>query len=769
MKQKYWRFVRILLLYVLSISSLFSLTLAAQSRERGRLSLTYQGQILNIVYPGDNNREDYFSFFNNIYMDSRYHFEKGGGLKLSINYYFSRDFSQITSYSLGFHEFPMGRFQLDVDLGYLSYPISSLSQLGAFNPFTHRSLKGGKITLRSEKMDLIVFGGKDYNYPGPATRQNRIYGTKAVFRPNKDWTIGAGWMNISNRQTETGYTFNNGPGENLKLSYDIFSLDSSLQLINGLYLVGDFRLIPGNHKNDEKGFTFKTGTYFRRRKLSFEIFYNYISPDFPYLGSMLLQARSGLTVMGQYQLYNWLSLFGGWDTYNEDLGNYQENIDYFSDYMTYRGGTVISLKSLPHLSFSFNKSIREIGPETGGTTGSSDTSFDMFFLSLSRQYRRFYWNFYFNKGNFRSQYDITKNYSIDRFHLNLYRFYWSGSSVYFNGYLETKRGNHLAFKDENLSMQVGSNLKLSSRLILSLELSGNINRDKISGRTNRQWGVGGSIFYKFIPLKVNCSLRYRYSNARDSSDSINAFEIQTGRYMHQVFFSISKDLNWGKGTTLAEAIGLRGIFTRKAKIKGAVFVDINQNQVKDADEEGLEGIFIFLDGRKIARTNRMGYFTLSGIPPGTHRISMDLRNVPAFYEADREKVEVTLKKGESRQVNLTVIPMALISGKLILDVNENNSTDENEPVITGVRIDVLKEKGRELYQSTFTDTNGVFTFANLRPGSYIIVVAEDSIRETYSPVEKSMLKIRVKPWEERRGMILLVKKYKKTKIRKKLD
>ena len=755
MKLKCKRFAYFILLYAAAALPLF---LSAQSQEIGRLSLTYQGQFLQILYPGDTNKEDYSSFFNNIYLDFLHHFGKGGVLSFTINYYFSRESSRVSSYSLGVHEFPLGSFQLDVDLGYLSYPLSSLLHLGSFNPFTHRSLRGGKITLRSKKMDFIFFGGQDYNSPGSGGQNNRIYGTRAVFRPDEHWTIGAGWMKITNIE--------NNPGDPVGMNYDIFSLDSSFRLGNGLYLLGDFRFIPGSNKNNKKGFSLKTGTYFHRRKLNFEIFYNYVSPGFPYTGSMLLQVRKGLTMRGQYQLNHWLSLFAGLDTYNEDLGDIIEDFDYFSDYMTFNGGALLSLKTLPHLSFSFSSSKRETGSGTAADQG-SESDYDMIFLTLSRQYRRFHWSLYFNKGDFRSQYDITRNYSFNRFHVNLYRSYWNGSSIYFNGYLERKGGENRVFEDENLNIQVGSSLRLSSRLVLNLELSGNISKDKISGRINRQWGVGGIISYKFIPLGINCSLRYRYANARDTASEIAIDEYETGRYMHQVFFSISKDLSWGKGTSLAKAMGLPGLFSRKAKIKGCVFVDINQNRRKEPDEEGLEGIFILLDGRKTAKTNRAGNFTLPGITAGTHRVSMELRNVPAFYEADKEKVEVILKKGESRRVDLTVIPMALISGKLVLDVNENNTADKDEAGIVGVRIDVLKEG--ELYQSEFTDTTGVFTFANLRPGSYQVTVAEDTIKEIYSPGEKSVLEIMVKPWEEKRGLILLVKKYKKPKIKKRLN
>jgi hypothetical protein len=54
-------------------------------------------------------------------------------------------------------------------------------------------------------------------------------------------------------------------------------------------------------------------------------------------------------------------------------------------------------------------------------------------------------------------------------------------------------------------------------------------------------------------------------------------------------------------------------------------------------------------------------------------------------------------------------------------------------------------------------------------GSYIIRVNEGNIERKYSPVERSTLEVTVKPWEEKKDLVLLVKKYKKTRVKKVLE
>ncbi|RPJ57937.1 MAG: hypothetical protein EHM12_08625, partial [Dehalococcoidia bacterium] len=206
---------------------------------------------------------------------------------------------------------------------------------------------------------------------------------------------------------------------------------------------------------------------------------------------------------------------------------------------------------------------------------------------------------------------------------------------------------------------------------------------------------------------------------------------------------------------------------RTGKIKGCVFVDIDQNDLQEQGEEGLEGIYILVDNFQAARTDKNGRFTISSITAGPHQISLDLSNIPAFYEAARDKTELFLKKGASGTVNLTVIPVGLLAGQVMLDLNENNTPDKDEPILRDIRVNLFKED--KLVRWEFTNAKGVFTFDNLRPGTYVIKVDEESVDEKYNVTDKGAMQVTVKPWEEKKDLLLLLNEYKKNRVKKILD
>ena len=447
------------------------------SRETGRLSLTYQNQAFRTFAQN----AEYYSTLNTLYLNLWQDFVNWGSLDFSINYYFNRELSQVASYNFGLQDIPLGKFRLDANFGYTSYPLSSLPHFGSFNPAGYRGLKGGKISLRSEKTDLFVFGGKIYGSFGYGSEESNVYGARAVFRPNRRWTLGTGWLKIMDLPSGS-------PDENF-VDYDILSLDTSLRLKKNLYFLSDFRYVVNAGNKSDNGFFVKTGTYYNGTDLSFEIFYNYISPDFPYLGSIFIQDYRGITIVGQYRPVSWLSLFGSLDTFNRHLEYILENS--VSDYLTYRVGAIVSPKVLPQFSFSFNKSKKEIGIEgTGNSNADSGTDFDMIFLSLSKYYKRFYWSFYYNHGNFRNVSDVSNNYTLNRFYLNIRRTYPVGHVIYLNGYLDKKTGHSPGIENKNFNIQLGGNLLLSSRLMLNAQVGYSVDEDAVSQEKNRQLGEG---------------------------------------------------------------------------------------------------------------------------------------------------------------------------------------------------------------------------------------------------------------------------------------
>ena len=425
---------RYLVLFLISSLPLVSASPLLWTGERGRLSLTYQNQGFR-NYDQDN---EYSSTLNSIYINFWQGLGKESSLNFSINYYFNQGSSQVTSYNLGLQGISLGKYKADFDFGNISYPLSSLPYFGSFNSTTYRGLKGGKITLRSEKSDFILFGGKLYSDFGYQNQSSKIYGARAIFRPNRRWALGSGWMKILDMPS----------GDFLESTsdYDVFSLDSSYLAVRNLYLLGDFRYVFDQSKNDEDGFSVKTGTYYNTGNLSFEIFYNYISPKFPNL----------------------------------------------SNFMTYRVGSTLSPRAIPQISAIYNKSIREFPQEgAAGSASNGGTEFDMIFLSLSQQYRRFSWSIYYNRGNFDNPREVAGNYWLNRIYWNLRWSYPTGHYIYLTGDLDQTTWPTADLDNKNFNIRLGADLMVKPYLQLNIEGDYSIDKYSTAAGENRHLGFGG--------------------------------------------------------------------------------------------------------------------------------------------------------------------------------------------------------------------------------------------------------------------------------------
>ncbi|MCU0289603.1 MAG: hypothetical protein MUF15_24820 [Acidobacteria bacterium] len=619
------------IIYVLWLVFLFCVTWLPAA-EPGRLSLTLQNQSFKTFNSGD----DYFSSLNSIYLSLWQSLGKGSSFNFSINYYFDQHIGQVASYNLGLQQIPLGKFKLNVDFGTISYPLSSLAFFGSFNPTPFGGMKGGKITLTSYKTDIILFGGELYGSFGYQNGKSKIYGARTIFRPNPRWTVGTGYMKILDMPS---FSFlKNGTAD-----YDVFSLDSSVMTLKNLYLLGDFRYIYDQSSRNKDGFYAKTGTYYNSGKLSFEFFYNYISPNYHNLSSIFIQDHNGYTVMGQYKLFSWLSLFAGLDTFDESLRNdISQPIP--GNFLTYRFGSTFSPKSLPLFSINYNESIKEFpGEETGNS--SRDNNFRMLFLSLSKQHRRFFWSIYYNLGKFMRPGDSNGNYNLNRVFLNLRWFYLTGDYIYLIGSLDQRNNALAALDNKNYNVQVGANIRMASNLQFNIQGDYAVDKYVADPGDNRRFAIGGGIIYRFKPLKINCTLRYQYSKHEDSLGQ------RQSRYSHQAFVSINRDFYWGMKTSPA----LQGVHTGtkgSGKIKGSVFVDVNQNGLQEQEEQGLPDIYILVDNYQSARTDKNGRFSISSVHAGSHKISLDLRNIPAIYESGREKTEIVSQRKECILMNL---------------------------------------------------------------------------------------------------------------------
>jgi fimbrial isopeptide formation D2 family protein/uncharacterized repeat protein (TIGR01451 family) len=186
-----------------------------------------------------------------------------------------------------------------------------------------------------------------------------------------------------------------------------------------------------------------------------------------------------------------------------------------------------------------------------------------------------------------------------------------------------------------------------------------------------------------------------------------------------------------------------------ARIAGFVYEDNNNNGNFETGlgESSISGVTITLSGTDdlgnsvllTTTTTITGFYAFDDLRPGTYTVS---ETQPSGYLDGRDTAgtlggtttvndriaDITLTPGmASLNNNFGELRPASLSGRVYNDVN-NNGIDNSEPGIGGVTITLTgtDDLGNPVTLTTTTDASGVYTFTNLRPGTYTVIETQPS-------------------------------------------
>ncbi|MCI0685450.1 MAG: carboxypeptidase regulatory-like domain-containing protein, partial [Gemmataceae bacterium] len=176
---------------------------------------------------------------------------------------------------------------------------------------------------------------------------------------------------------------------------------------------------------------------------------------------------------------------------------------------------------------------------------------------------------------------------------------------------------------------------------------------------------------------------------------------------------------------------------KAATVAGFVYVDANNNGVKDPNEQGIAGVVINLSGftadgpvSKQATTNAAGAYSFTNLVPGTYGVQ---ETQPGSYLDGKDSVGsqggtlgadqisgMVLASGTSGQNNnFGELNPARLAGFVYADANNNGVKDGGEAPIAGATITLSGTDDLGAVSKTATtDASGLYHFTNLRPGSY---------------------------------------------------
>ncbi|OKH38898.1 hypothetical protein NIES2101_35770 [Calothrix sp. HK-06] len=179
-------------------------------------------------------------------------------------------------------------------------------------------------------------------------------------------------------------------------------------------------------------------------------------------------------------------------------------------------------------------------------------------------------------------------------------------------------------------------------------------------------------------------------------------------------------------------------FYKTASLGDKVFNDANNNGIQDAGEVGVNGVKVQLinpvDGSVIGTTttDTNGAYTFSGLKPGDYQVKFTSPTGYIFSTAnvgdDAKDSDANSTTGLTQTVTLTsgeyngtldagLVQLASLGNFVFEDKNANGIQEAGEAGIANATVKLLDAVGNVITTTT-TNANGLYSFANLRPGDY---------------------------------------------------
>ncbi len=277
-------------------------------------------------------------------------------------------------------------------------------------------------------------------------------------------------------------------------------------------------------------------------------------------------------------------------------------------------------------------------------------------------------------------------------------------------------GAHSVTITDNLACSVilGVNIAVVEAFVVDINIDAPIACDKFQLATISLSIQGGS-----PDLNIEWS---------DGSSDIIREELDMGTYSVTV-----TDAN---GCTATDEVILEETGTCTSVIGGLVWEDLNRDGVRDQDDPRLNNMLVmiftaneqFMDS---TRSNADGVYSFSSLPKGDfflkteplngYRITLDLAEGDNAFNNSTSTTDIlSIETGEILEsIGLGLYRLGKISGIVWNDFNQNGIFNDNEGTLQEIQVKLLNSN-EELLASTFSDSDGKYSFNNLPPGKYFV-------------------------------------------------
>jgi hypothetical protein len=162
-------------------------------------------------------------------------------------------------------------------------------------------------------------------------------------------------------------------------------------------------------------------------------------------------------------------------------------------------------------------------------------------------------------------------------------------------------------------------------------------------------------------------------------------------------------------------------------IEGYVFNDVNQNGLKESNEEGLSGIRLWYGKAKSTETNSAGYYRFNRVKARQAAVSIDTKTIPAGYLLlSPVTQEVKLSHGQVVKVHFGATNRSEITGIVFEDVDDDGEFGPADKPIKDAVL-VLGDGTKATTQAT-----GRYSFS-VEVGKHMVTLDLESLNVKYVP------------------------------------
>ena len=197
-------------------------------------------------------------------------------------------------------------------------------------------------------------------------------------------------------------------------------------------------------------------------------------------------------------------------------------------------------------------------------------------------------------------------------------------------------------------------------------------------------------------------------------------------------------------------------FVKPVSVGNFVWFDANKDGIQDADEVGVAGVTVTMDGQldmdplldadgnlvKPVTTDANGKYVFTNLLPGLYALNF---TPPAGYsetttgvgddpaaDSNSEVYLLKLEQGQNDEtVDLGLVADGAIGDTLFWDVDNNGGSEPSgaDKPLVGVTVTLAytTPAGVEKTLTTVTDENGKYSFKDLAPGDYVVTVDKASL------------------------------------------